>query len=173
MITSVSERATGFEPVTSSLGSWHSTPELRPRTGRNVVSHPTWCQRRIVPATVRRDERVGLFRSPRAALVWNRPRMVFEDGIDGRPRGFDRVPAREERAVAAQGVAQQTLVGRLGSDQLFDQIQLSLVANELFARALDASGQSDRGVGGEAKAQIIRRTGWRSRVGEQLRRRRL
>src|SRR6266576_2728817 len=26
-----SERATGFEPVTSSLGSWHSTPELRPR----------------------------------------------------------------------------------------------------------------------------------------------
>src|SRR4029077_6460658 len=30
------ERATGFEPVTSSLGSWHSTPELRPR---NPVSH--------------------------------------------------------------------------------------------------------------------------------------
>src|SRR6266568_4915390 len=26
-----SERATGFEPTTSSLGSWHSTPELRPR----------------------------------------------------------------------------------------------------------------------------------------------
>src|SRR5437764_12416553 len=26
------ERATGFEPVTSSLGSWDSTPELRPQT---------------------------------------------------------------------------------------------------------------------------------------------
>jgi hypothetical protein len=25
------ERAMGFEPTTSSLGSWHSTPELRPR----------------------------------------------------------------------------------------------------------------------------------------------
>jgi hypothetical protein len=25
-----SERATGFEPATSSLGSWHSTAELRP-----------------------------------------------------------------------------------------------------------------------------------------------
>ena len=25
------ERATGIEPVTSSLGSWHSTAELRPR----------------------------------------------------------------------------------------------------------------------------------------------
>jgi hypothetical protein len=24
------ERATGIEPVTSSLGSWHSTAELRP-----------------------------------------------------------------------------------------------------------------------------------------------
>ncbi len=25
------ERAMGFEPTTSSLGSWHSTTELRPR----------------------------------------------------------------------------------------------------------------------------------------------
>jgi hypothetical protein len=31
-----SERATGLEPATSSLGSWHSTTELRPRVGRNV-----------------------------------------------------------------------------------------------------------------------------------------
>src|SRR5438105_14421192 len=42
------ERATGFEPVTSSLGSWHSTPELRPqnafpsngKTYRNLHAHP-------------------------------------------------------------------------------------------------------------------------------------
>ena len=27
------ERATGIEPVTSSLGSWHSTAELRPLNG--------------------------------------------------------------------------------------------------------------------------------------------
>src|SRR2546427_1922084 len=39
-----SERATGFEPVTSSLGSWHSTPELRPQSGRNVFPHPARCQ---------------------------------------------------------------------------------------------------------------------------------
>src|SRR5206468_10225047 len=30
------ERATGFEPVTSSLGSWHSTPELRPQAQQSV-----------------------------------------------------------------------------------------------------------------------------------------
>jgi hypothetical protein len=30
------ERATGVEPATSSLGSWHSTTELRPRSGRNL-----------------------------------------------------------------------------------------------------------------------------------------
>ena len=30
MLRPYAERATGFEPVTSSLGSWHSTPELRP-----------------------------------------------------------------------------------------------------------------------------------------------
>src|ERR1043165_3677078 len=37
------ERATGVEPATSSLGSWHSTTELRPRTppdARAVL--PTW-----------------------------------------------------------------------------------------------------------------------------------
>src|SRR5213594_496587 len=32
------ERATGFEPATSSLGSWHSTPELRPR-GYSVITY--------------------------------------------------------------------------------------------------------------------------------------
>src|SRR5262245_45279339 len=30
-ISSSQERATGFEPATSSLGSWHSTAELRPQ----------------------------------------------------------------------------------------------------------------------------------------------
>src|SRR5207247_342512 len=41
------ERATGFEPATSSLGSWHSTPELRPqcellralRSRENLTTH--------------------------------------------------------------------------------------------------------------------------------------
>src|SRR5205814_7578987 len=37
------ERATGFEPVTSSLGSWHSTPELRPRTSTWAGSVPKSC----------------------------------------------------------------------------------------------------------------------------------
>ena len=36
---STMERETGFEPATSSLGSWHSTPELLPlqsyRTNKN------------------------------------------------------------------------------------------------------------------------------------------
>src|SRR5437016_10654508 len=112
-----------------------------------------------MPTAVPRDERVGLLWSPRAALVWNRPGMGFENGIDRHPGRFDRVPSREERAVAVHGVAQQALVGRLGADQLLDQIQLALVADEVFARALDARGQGDRGVGREAEAQIIRRTG--------------
>jgi uncharacterized protein (TIGR03000 family) len=34
MTSDVRERAMGFEPTTSSLGSWHSTTELRPREGR-------------------------------------------------------------------------------------------------------------------------------------------
>ena len=31
LIAASLERAMGFEPTTSSLGSWHSTTELRPR----------------------------------------------------------------------------------------------------------------------------------------------
>src|SRR2546426_7566086 len=33
------ERATGFEPATSSLGSWHSTPELRPRGSTSTTRY--------------------------------------------------------------------------------------------------------------------------------------
>src|SRR5262249_32022592 len=38
------ERATGIEPATSSLGSWHSAAELRPRLSRSLVSRPALCQ---------------------------------------------------------------------------------------------------------------------------------
>src|SRR5271156_1331657 len=34
-----SERAMGFEPTTSSLGSWHSTAELRPRLPVTLAYH--------------------------------------------------------------------------------------------------------------------------------------
>ena len=37
------ERATGVEPATSSLGSWHSTTELRPPVSKSRVAAPT-CQ---------------------------------------------------------------------------------------------------------------------------------
>jgi hypothetical protein len=38
------ERETGFEPATSSLGSWHSTPELLPLRYENVGRAKDWCQ---------------------------------------------------------------------------------------------------------------------------------
>ena len=38
------ERATGVEPATSSLGSWHSTTELRPRTGADGRRGSAGCQ---------------------------------------------------------------------------------------------------------------------------------
>jgi hypothetical protein len=31
------ERETGFEPATSSLGSWHSTTELLPRSVKSAI----------------------------------------------------------------------------------------------------------------------------------------
>ena len=55
--TYVSERAMGFEPTTSSLGSWHSTTELRPRaeSGTFGVVLPD----ATIPLTLRMLSRVG------------------------------------------------------------------------------------------------------------------
>ena len=43
------ERATGIEPATSSLGSWHSAAELRPHLPRSLVRRPAPCQWRADP----------------------------------------------------------------------------------------------------------------------------
>ena len=81
--------------------------------------------------------------------------MVRKDRLDHRPGGLNRVLTSEERAVASHGVAQQPLVGRFLSRLFFEQIKLSLVANELLPCALDASGEGDGGTGGEPESQII------------------
>ena len=99
--------------------------------------------------------------------------MFLEDWIDHRPGGLDRVLAGEERSVAGHGVAQEPLVGRFLSRLFFDQIEFSLIADELLACALDASGEGDSGVGREPEAQIVGRTGRRRGVGEKSLRRRL
>jgi hypothetical protein len=49
------ERATGLEPATSSLGSWHSTTELRPQDRAEMCAHVWTGSRRIG----RRKRKVG------------------------------------------------------------------------------------------------------------------
>ena len=52
------ERATGLEPATSSLGSWHSTTELRPpwfRSSPNLVEH----QKKKCPGLVLLSHSIG------------------------------------------------------------------------------------------------------------------
>ena len=54
-----------------------------------------------------------------------------------------------------------------------EQQELTLVAEELFAGALDAGGEGDRGVGGEPEAEVVRRAVCRPGVLKQLLRGRL
>src|SRR5436309_2654653 len=70
---------------------------------------------RVVPAAVRRDERVSFFGPPGAGLVWTNPRMSLEDAIDRGPRGLHCVLAREQCPIAGHGIAEQPLVGRFFS----------------------------------------------------------
>src|SRR5579863_1938497 len=66
----------------------------------------------IVPAAIRSDERVSLFRAPCAAPVTANPVMVLEDSIHHFPCGFNGVFAGEERPVALHGISQKPFVRR-------------------------------------------------------------
>ena len=65
------ERAAGLEPATSSLGSWHSTTELRPRWDRPDLSRRRSIASRMTPtrdvaiykATVAHSHRAGNLRN--------------------------------------------------------------------------------------------------------------
>ena len=69
--------------------------------------------------------------------------MGFNDWVDHRPGSLNRVLTGEERPVADHGVAQKPLVGRILSRPFFEQVELSLVADELLPCELDASGEGD------------------------------
>ena len=68
-----------------------------------------------MPAAVRSDDCISLFRTPSVSLVRTNPVVGFEDGIDHRPGGFHCVFPREQRTVASHGVAQKPLVGSFPS----------------------------------------------------------
>src|ERR1700694_3708983 len=82
----------------------------------------------VVPATVRRDERIRLFGPPTPRRVGTDPTVGLQDSIDHRPCGLDRVLPGEERPIAGHGVAQEPLVRRLLSRLLIDEVELPLIA---------------------------------------------
>jgi hypothetical protein len=70
-----------------------------------------------------------------------------EDGIDDRPGSLDRVLAGEQCAVDSHRVAEEPFVRGLFVGLGIEQQQLTLITEELLTGALDARGESDRGVG--------------------------
>src|SRR6476660_9658141 len=67
-------------------------------------------ERGIVPATLAFHDALGFGRSPGAGLVLEQRRGILEDWIDHAPCCLDAIIAREERPVAAYGVAEQTRI---------------------------------------------------------------
>src|ERR1022692_4540013 len=112
-------------------------------------------QVRIVPSAVGRDERISLLGPPAAAPVMDCPMVALEDPVDHRPSSLHSVLAGEECSIADHGVAQKPLVRCLFSGPFINQVELSLLASKLLARALDASGERDAATGGQPKAKII------------------
>jgi len=110
---------------------------------------------RVMPTSVCRNQRISLFRPPAAGLVGVNPVVLFEDRIDHRPGGLNRILAGKKRAIAGHGGTQQPLVGRFLSRLFIQQVELALVADELLASALDARGKGNSGVGRKPEAKII------------------
>ena len=67
-----------------------------------------------------------------SAPVGSNPVVRLKDWIDHRPGGLDRVLTGEERSIAGHGVAQKPLVGRFLSRLFFEQVELSLLPDELL-----------------------------------------
>ena len=111
-----------------------------------------------MPAAARGDDRISLFRPPTASFVRPNAVMGFEDRIDYRPCGLNRVFPREERAVAGHGVAEKPLVGRFVARPLFRHVELLLLSDEIFARELYAGSESTSRVRRERTSPPGRRT---------------
>ncbi len=79
--------------------------------------------------------------------------VALEDPVDHRPSSLHSVLAGEECSIADHGVAQKSLVRRLFSGPFINQVELSLLASKLLARALDTSGERDAATWGTAESE--------------------
>ena len=83
--------------------------------------------------------------------------VLLQDWVNYRPCGFHRVLASEECSIAAQGVAQEPLVGRFLSRPFLEQVEFSLLPDELLPGEFDASCDGDGRVGRDPEAQVVGR----------------
>ena len=81
--------------------------------------------------------------------------MGLQDWINHSPGSFHRVLTGEERSVAGHGVAQKPLVRRFFSRALFEQVELSLLPDELLPCEVNASREGDGRAGGKPETKEI------------------
>ena len=97
----------------------------------------------VVPTAARSDNRVSLFRPPTSAPVGASLVVPLKDWVDHRPGGLHRVLTSEECSIAGQGVAQEPLVGLFLSRPFLEQVEFSLLPDELLPGDFDASCDGD------------------------------
>src|SRR5439155_26611262 len=113
----------------------------------------------VPPADVG-GQRLGVARSPRAAIVLGERRGLTQDRLDDRPRRLAAVLAREEQAVTLHRVAEETLVGvHLVALGLVDDFQLGRVGGDLLAGPLDAGADADHDLRAQAEPEVVRIAG--------------
>ncbi len=83
----------------------------------------------------------------------------MQHGIDDPPGGLDGVAMREQRAVAAHGIAEQPLVRGLVALRVVARDELDRLAAHFLAAALDQRARADHDLGAQAEAKIVARHG--------------
>src|ERR1039458_2126564 len=111
----------------------------------------------VVPTAVRSDNRVSLFRPPTSTPVGASLVVPLKDRVNYRPGGLHRILTSEQCSVACKGVAQEPLVGRFLSRPFLEQVELSLLPDELLPGEFDASCDGDGRVGRDPEAQVVGR----------------
>src|SRR5438445_5616136 len=140
----------------SGRGTSGNTRARRPRRRRGPSGAAASAARAVPSADLRRRRR-GLRGAPAAGLVLVRGRCGAENGLDDRPRRFDRVLPREERRVARHRISQQPLVGvHLLPVRVVHHLQLRRLGDHLLPGPLHAGADGDLHLRAQLEEDVVR-----------------
>jgi len=125
------------------------------KTAEAVNSSGHLARPRVVPAALGGQQPINVRRTPGALVILMERGCVPKHRVNDTPGGLNRVLAREERGIAVDGVAQESLIRPHPVRRLVVGDQLDALPHHEFPRLLGLGTQRDHYLGAEAEAIIV------------------